>query len=149
MWTGCSRVSRSSWERCVLMPNAVTSLLSQFLDMGGEKFVQADKAGIALEVGAHVVQRERDVQDVDRVAARDRLETKSAQRFEIALDRHQIEPPAKFVVVFGARLLPWPAPEGQEERDQVVDFGLREIDIRIAQQRHQVIRIGTHSSVLE
>ena len=63
---------------------------------------QAREARVALEVGAHVAERARDVLDVDRVAARRRLVAERAERLEVALQRHQVEAAAEFARVLRA-----------------------------------------------
>src|SRR4026209_667640 len=98
--------------------------------MHGEQFVETAKASVALEVGAHVVQGARDVLDIHGITARNRLEAEGSPCLQIALDSHQVEPSAEFIVVLRARLLSWAAPERNEELNQVVHFGFSEIDVR-------------------
>ena len=62
------------------------------------------KRGIALEVRAHVAQRPRDVLDVDRIVPRRRLMAEGAERLQIALHRHQVEPAPVLRKRLGRRL---------------------------------------------
>ena len=66
---------------------------------------QPREARVLLERAARVAQRARDVLDVHRVAARRRLVAERAERLQVALQRHQIEPAPELgrVVAFAAR----------------------------------------------
>src|SRR5687768_1810141 len=103
MCTRCSRVSLWSWKRWVETPkersvtgrtNSIvrgamcvvrSALLPKLFDVFGEQLTQPREARVALEVGARVRQGARDVLDVHRVPARQRLKAERAERFQVAL----------------------------------------------------------------
>ena len=65
-----------------------------------------------------------------------------SQRFEVALQRHQIETATEFVFVMNAV-------ERQEVRDEIVELPLRDVDVRVAQQRHEIVSIRAEPGILE
>ena len=117
--------------------------------MRRQQFAQAAEARVALHVAAHVVQRARDVLDVHRVAARDRLEAERAERLQVALQRHQVEAPAELLRLRRRAAAARGSAQREEERDQLLDLLLREIHVGVAQQRHQIVGVGAHPRVLE
>src|SRR4030095_1556026 len=92
---------------------------------------------------ARVAQRARNVLDVDGILPRGRLVAERAERLEVALQRHEIEPPAEF------GRLARPSRERQEIRDQIVYGGLGQIHVRVAQERDEVVRVRSETRVLK
>ena len=76
-----------------------------------------------------------------------RLVAECAERFEIPLDRHQIEA----ATVFRERLRRGVAgaSELQKRANQLVDALLRQIDIRVTEQRREIVGVRAHSRVLK
>src|SRR3954469_13910600 len=120
--------------------------LYELLDMIREQFAKAIEPRVLREVRLRVAQGARDVLDVDRVLSRDRLVPEGAERLQVALQRHQIEPAPEFLHVhrFAVTLL-----QRQEVRDQLVQLAIGDVDIRVSEQRHQVVGVGSHTRVLE
>ncbi len=105
------------------------------------------KRGYFSRLVLRVAQRARDVLDVDGVAARDRLVAERAERLQVALQRHQIEAPPEFVVGRGRRAVA--RFQREEVGDQLVELAIGDVDVRVAQQRHQIVGVGPHARVLE
>src|SRR4051812_7377750 len=107
MCTRWSRQSRASWNRRDETPNRWVliqtglstegriSILcyasAQLVEVGRQQVPQPSEPGMATQIGAHIVQRARHVLDVDRIAARRGLKSERTERFEVALQGHQIE----------------------------------------------------------
>ena len=106
------------------------------------------KRGYFARLAAHVIQRARDVLDVDRIAAHDGLIAERAERLQVPLQRHQIEPASELGGVL-ARDAARAVPQGEEVRDELVHLARREIDVRVAQQRRQVVGVRPHARVLK
>src|SRR5688572_2351865 len=90
----------------------------QFLHVFSQKFAQAREARVLCEIGLGVIQRPGDVLDVNRVAARRRLEAECAERLQVALQRHQVEAAAELLLVGGAVGAGGRATQREKERDQ-------------------------------
>ena len=104
------------------------------------------KRGCLLEVRPDVSQRARHVLDVDGVAAGDGLVAERAERFQVALERHEIEPPPELAVRRGGTVA---FLQGEEIRDQLVELAVADVHVRVAQQRHQIVGVRPHAGVLE
>src|SRR5262245_64224019 len=91
---------------------------TQFLEVLGQEFAQAAESCVPIHVSARVCQCARDVLNVNGVGARSGLETEGAERLEIALQCHQIEPAPELtgVLYSGADTM-----KREEECDQLVD----------------------------
>src|SRR5579864_3553983 len=100
---------------------------SKLVEVQGEQLTEALEPRIPLEVRARVPQGTRHVLNVDRVTPRDRLVTEGPERFQVALQRHEVEPPPEF----GGLILPRAALQRQEVRDQVVELAIGDVHVRI------------------
>src|SRR5258705_10354347 len=129
---------RWHWTRRGTRPTYVgTRLPPQFVQVLAEQLAEARESRMAQHVGAGVVQRARDVLDVDRVLARCGLEPERPERLEIALERHQVEAAPELLGVVRRHL---PAlPEREEERNQPFDLRLGESDVGCAQQPDRLV----------
>ena len=83
---------------------------------------QTREARMLFEVRARVAQRAGDVLDVHRVAADRGLIAERAERFQVPLQRHQIEPATKGAGVCDAF-------EREEICDQIVEIAIRDVDV--------------------
>src|SRR5204863_5688324 len=108
---------------------------------------QAGEARISNEVPAREIERPRYVLDVHGVLPRGGLEPERAERLQIALQRHQVEAPPELLGV-ARPCLPAVA-EREEEGNQPLDLRLGEIDVRVAEQRDQVVGVGAEPRILE
>src|ERR1041385_9215595 len=87
--------------------------LAQFLEMSGQQVAQAAETRVSLQVCTCVIERPRDVLDVDRVRARGRLETEGPQCLQVPLQRHQVETASEITPVGAAAGTD--APKSEEE----------------------------------
>src|SRR5262245_8208513 len=94
-------------------PREKHSILLKFFDERGERLSQPREALVLLEVRPHVAQCARNVLNVHGIPASGRLIAERAERFEIALKRHQVESASKFTRV-GARAL-----QREKVRDEI------------------------------
>src|SRR2546423_13469772 len=102
---------------------------------------------MAHDIRTSEVERSRNVLDVDRILPRGRLEAERAERLQIALESHEVEAPPELLRI--ARRGEAAVAKRKEERDQPVDLRLGEINVGVAQQRHEIVRVGSHPRVLE
>src|SRR5258707_12767641 len=109
-------------------------LLREFLDVPGEELAQPTKAWVFLQVRPRIAQRARHVLDIDGITPRHRLIAECAERLQVALQRHQIEAAAEFFAV-GVPL------QREEVRDQLVELAVRDVDVRVAQQRREIVGV--------
>src|SRR6185369_16130748 len=108
--------------------------LPELFDVRGEQLAQGSETRLLFEVVADVPEGPRNVLDVDGIAAGGRLVAERAEGFEVALQRHHVKTAPEL------RLRHRDSLQGEEVGDQLVDRLLRQIDIRIAQEGHQVVR---------
>src|SRR5688572_30209365 len=87
--------------------------LPQLVNVCRQQLAKAAETLVTGEVGPGVVQRPRNVLDVDRVPAVRRLEPEGAERLEVPLQRHQVDPAPVIPILLLRR-----APLRQEKRDQ-------------------------------
>src|SRR5215831_17151796 len=102
--------------------------LPELFDVCRQQLAEPIETGILFEIPTHVAQRARDVLDVDWIAARGGLVAERAERFQVALQRHEIEPAPELDVHAGHAL------EREEVCDQILDRLLGQIDVRVPQQ---------------
>src|SRR5262245_24182307 len=117
---------------------------AELFQVFGEQLTQAAESRIFLEIASNVPQGPGHVLDVNRVTAGHGLEAERAERLEVALQGHQIEAAAEFAAGIGG--LPF---EGQEIGDEVADLPFIEVDVGVAQQRREIVRVRPHARVLE
>src|SRR5467141_3731494 len=120
--------------------------------MAGEQLPQAREAAVFLKVGSRVVEGAWHVLNVDRIAARGRLIPESAERFEIALERHQVEASPEFerrLLELRKRRLPFAAFERTEIRDEIIEAAVVDLDVRIAEKRREIVGVGAHPRILK
>ena len=75
------------------------------------------------------------------------MEAERAKGFQIALQRHHVEAPAELGPCRRRRRVD--AASREEIVDQLVDLGLGQVDVGIAQERHQIVGVGTQPGVLK
>src|SRR5688572_24772892 len=119
-------------------------MLAQLVDPRRQQCLQSLEAWVPSQIPSDILQRARHVLRIDGVASRSRLESERAERLEVALYCHHVEATAEL----------WQrcrraGAEVDEVVDEALDFVRLEFDIGVAQQRNQIVGVGTEARVLE